>query len=379
MKNKNNNSFEDNETLKKFNNNLINKHKRNFNCFNLIFIIAFNILVIIVILNIKKNIEHLEISFNNKIKNLDEDIKNQDNTIKYQETQIKNQDNIIKNQENLIKNLDYKNLILNQQIEAFFSYFNCIKNESCIYQLLRPKEVLGKHKVRIGSNNDGGYILLNDFENIKIAYSFGIGNEISFDKELADKNIDIFMYDHTIEALPFTNPKFHWNKIGISYKKEENNSTKTFNEILEENGHTKEKDMILKLDIEGGEWNILYELNQDILTQFKYIIIEFHFEDIFASKYQDIFKKLNQTHQIFHLHCNNCCPIINFDGYNLCSSLEISFIIREKNTFIDYFEYFPLKNLDFKNVENMEDINFFLNFYQFDKYIGLLKNLMHPY
>ena len=360
MKNKNNNSIEDIETLKKLDNNFIIGHKKNFKYFNLIFIIAFNIIVIIIILNIKKNIEFLENSFNTKIKNLDEDIKNQDNTIKYQATQIKNQEDTIRNQENLIKNLDHKNLILIQQIEAFFSYFDNIKNESCIYQLLRPKGVLGKNKLRIGVNSDGGYILLNDFENIKIAYSFGIGNELSFEKELADKNIDVFMFDHTIEALPFTNPKFHWNKIGITYKKGENNNTKTLNEILEGNGHTKEKDMILKLDIEGCEWNILNEMNPDVLIQFKYIVIEFHFEDVSASKYQEVFKKLNQTHQIFHLHCNNCCPIINFDGYNLCSSLEISFLIREKNTFIDYSGYFPVKNLDFKNIENMEDINLFL-------------------
>ena len=367
MKNKNNNSIEDIETLKKLDNNFIIGHKKNFKYFNLIFIIAFNIIVIIIILNIKKNIEFLENSFNTKIKNLDEDIKNQDNTIKYQATQIKNQEDTIRNQENLIKNLDHKNLILIQQIEAFFSYFDNIKNESCIYQLLRPKGVLGKNKLRIGVNSDGGYILLNDFENIKIAYSFGIGNEISFEKELADKNIDVFMFDHTLEALPFTNPKFHWNKIGITYKKGENNNTKTLNEILEGNGHTKEKDMILKLDIEGCEWNILNEMNPDVLIQFKYIVIEFHFEDVSASKYQEVFKKLNQTHQIFHLHCNNCCPIINFDGYNLCSSLEISFLIREKNTFIDYSGYFPVKNLDYKNVENLEDVNAFLNIYQFNK------------
>ena len=35
-------------------------------------------------------------------------------------------------------------------------------------------EVLGYNKIRIGSKADGGYILLNDFNNIKIAYSFGI-------------------------------------------------------------------------------------------------------------------------------------------------------------------------------------------------------------
>ena len=45
----------------------------------------------------------------------------------------------------------------------------------------------------MGSKKDGGYILLNDFENVKIAYSFGLANEISFDKDLADRNIDVFM------------------------------------------------------------------------------------------------------------------------------------------------------------------------------------------
>ena len=35
--------------------------------------------------------------------------------------------------------------------------------------------------------------------------------------------------------------------------------------------------MILKIDVEGWEWNSLNELNEDILKQFKYILIEYHF------------------------------------------------------------------------------------------------------
>ena len=353
MKNIKNYSVEDIETLKKVDNNLINRYPKKFNYFNFKFIIVLIVLLLIEFLNIKKNVENLEKSLNKKIQNLEEYIKNQDNTIK--------------SQENIIKNVDYKSLVLNQQLDIIFSYLDNIKNESCIYQILKPKGVLGKNKVRIGAKSDGGYILLDDFKNIKIAYSFGISNEISFDKELADKNIDVFMYDHTIEALPFTNPKFHWKKIGITYTKENNYNLKTFNEILEENGHTKEKDMILKIDIEGGEWIILNEINKEILLQFKYIVIEFHFTNKYASKYQEVFQKLNQSHQIFHLHCNNCCPIINIDGYNLCSALEISFIIRENNTFIDYSEYFPVKNIDYKNILGKDDINRFWNIYKFNK------------
>ena len=55
---------------------------------------------------------------------------------------------------------------------------------------MKPKSCLGKNKIRIRAKSDGGYVLLDDFINIKIAYSFGISKEISFDKELADKNID---------------------------------------------------------------------------------------------------------------------------------------------------------------------------------------------
>ena len=214
---------------------------------------------------------------------------------------------------------------------------------------------------------DGGYVLLNDFENIKFAYSFGISNEISFDKDLADKNIDIYMYDHTIKKLPFLHKKFHWKKIGITEKKGSfDNTMKTLSELIQENGHINEKNMILKLDIEGGEWNIFNDISQDILIQFKYILVEFHFNKKYVEIYSKVFKKLNKTHQIFHLHCNNCCGIINFDDYFICAAIEISFIIKENNTFINSSDYFPIKNIDFPNIKKSEDINLFLNIYQFD-------------
>ena len=82
--------------------------------------------------------------------------------------------------------------------------------------------------------------------------------------------------------------------------------------------------------------------------------------------YEKVFQKLNQTHQIFHLHCNNLGSLINFDGYNICSSLEVSLIIKEKNKFIKSLDLFPITNIDFKNDIKLEDYNHLLNIYQFD-------------
>ena len=146
-----------------------------------------------------------------------------------------------------------------------------------IYPLLIPKKVIGKNLTLVGRKRDGGYILLDEFENMKIAYSFGISHEIGFDKALADKNIDIYMYDHTIKSLPYKNSKFHWKKIGLSGNKNKNDKLKPLKDLLMENGHLNEKNMILKIDVEYSEWEALYDISEDILKHFKYILLEFHF------------------------------------------------------------------------------------------------------
>ena len=328
----------------KRNNDYTEEDLFSFNKININKIIIIVILFLLTInnLNIKKcikKVEYLEHSINKYVK-----------TIKNTKSNLMNND-----------------IILNQQIEAILSYLLNYKKNSSIYQLLEPKAILGKKKVRIGSKKDGGYILLNDFENIKIAYSFGINNEVSFDKDLADKNIDIFMYDHTIEKLPFENKRFHWKKIGLTEKMGKGNNMKTLYELIQENGHSNEKNMILKIDIEGQEWNVFNKISEDILTQFKYILVEFHFNNKFASHYLQVFKKINRSHQIFHLHCNNYGSIIYFDGNIICSALEISFLIKKNNKFMKYNDFFPIRNIDYKNNKNKIDMNLFLNIYQIDK------------
>ena len=303
--------------------------------------------------------------FNNlKVKIYIEKIKNLENSI----------NGIVKNLTKTEILLNHKSFILNQQFEAILSYLYNIKNSSSIYQILKPKTILGKNKIRIGSNKDGGYVLLNDFENIKFAYSFGINNEISFDKDLADRHIDIFMYDHTIENLPFQNKRFHWKKIGLTEKIGKENNKKTLRELIEENGHTNEKNMILKIDIEGEEWNVFQDIRTDILNKFKYIIAEFHFINESKNDYLKILKKINTSHQIFHLHCNNGGDLIYFENNIICSALEISFIIKENNKFIETKDFYPIKHIDYKNNNDKIDINLFLNMYQIDNLLQFNNN-----
>jgi hypothetical protein len=150
---------------------------------------------------------------------------------------------------------------------------NCLLNDPdkqhCIYHLLYPKKVKGKKRILIGKKRDGCYVLLNDFTKIKIAYSFGIDSKIQFDKYLADKGVDVYMYDHTINSLPYNNIKFHWKKIGIAGRNNTNNLLKSLEELIIENGHSSENNMILKMDVEHDEWESLRDLPYKFLRQFK--------------------------------------------------------------------------------------------------------------
>ena len=234
-------------------------------------------------------------------------------------------------------------------------------------ELINPMKVLGKNKIRLGNKYDGGYVLLNDFDHIKIAYSLGIGNEVSFDKELADKNIDIFMYDHTIEKLPYENLRFHWKKIGIKGNTTiKNDNMKTLDEIIIENGHSIEQNMILKFDLESYEWEVFENLPNNILNLFKYMVGEFHLNDSYNINYYDILKKINNTHQIFHIHCNNCGKIINIKGYRICNLLEISFIKKEGYQFVNDDSIYPINDLDYKNC-NKTDLSYIVYYLIFFK------------
>ena len=257
--------------------------------------------------------------------------------------------------ETLSKKIELLKIITNNDESEYKGIQECLLNDPdqkyCIYHLILPKIVLGKNRIIVGGKREGGYVLLDDFKNIKIAYSFGIGKIIHFDKALADKGINIYMYDHTIDRLPFQNPKFHWKKIGLCGVGQKIPNLKNLEELIIENGHTKEKDMILKIDIEHWEWESLLYLKENILNQFKYIAIEYHFKERNFYKdehlYYNVLKKISKTHQAFYSRCNQIRSFkINF-GYNrICHILEVSYIIKKDNEFKNDETIYPIYEFD---------------------------------
>lgn len=221
-----------------------------------------------------------------------------------------------------------------------------------LQDLLHISKVEGFELVRLGRDNDGGYIMLNDFpcQNKGIAYSFGISDDVSWDTDMAQKGYDVFMYDHTIEKLPENNSKFHFFRQGIADSSEQiqDERLKTLDYFIEQNKHKDKRNMILKMDVEKAEWGFLSYVSSDTLSRFDQILIEFHGinEPSCSDMVIQALRKLDKTHKVVHIHGQNVGYYISNDGKTFCNQIEVSYARRDKYNFIeDYDVNLPL-NID---------------------------------
>lgn len=160
---------------------------------------------------------------------------------------------------------------------------------------------------RIGTDYGGYSICPSVLPPEPIVYSFGIGKDISFDVSMIDKyNAHVFAFDPTPRSIEWLKkqqlpPNFRWFEYGLShldgvvtfYPPENpnyvshsmiHNSTldtegislpvKRFSTIARDFGHRKVD--ILKVDIEGSEYEVLPDVLNSTEVEIGQILIEYH-------------------------------------------------------------------------------------------------------
>ncbi len=198
-------------------------------------------------------------------------------------------------------------------------------------RVLRISRVIDGEFVRLGNDNDGGYIMLDHFYENGIAYSFGISNDVSWDLDMARLDYDIFMYDPTIEALPQSNNHFHFFRKGIAGRFQPEQSMDTLEHFLAQNHHNKDSQMILKMDVEGAEWDFLSTVSSETLSKFDQILFEFHSIcraaslEMMGQRIQ-MLKKINETHTLVHLHGNNTGICLKMDHRYIPDVIEATYV-----------------------------------------------------
>jgi len=202
-------------------------------------------------------------------------------------------------------------------------------------------------KIRIGKDNDGGYIIADvpnaDYTTLLAG---GIESDISFEENFMVKypSAQVFAFDGTILQLPKENAKIHFIKKNIGF--ENNEETTNLHDIIDMN-----ESIFVKMDIEGGEIPWIKSLHDEQINKFEQIVVEFH--NPFSDNEVDVFNKLNKNHYLIHFHGNNCCGLRIHGGVRIPNIFECTYL--HKKYFVPELNKEPIPGiLDMKNTNNDE-------------------------
>jgi|688.fasta_scaffold340167_2 hypothetical protein len=183
---------------------------------------------------------------------------------------------------------------------------------------------------REGSTYDGGYVFCDVGVKYEKLISFGVGDNCDFEVALSRLVREIDLYDHTVGELPLQIKNGTFHKVGLSHISMRGFAT------LEEVS----KDLLagqhnlLKIDIEGGEWNSIDLTDTQELRKYSQIFLELHnlhqidnlqrFE-----QYTKVLRKLRKNHYLVSIHGNNWSPYSVIKGVPIPDVVEITLLRKD--------------------------------------------------
>jgi hypothetical protein len=222
---------------------------------------------------------------------------------------------------------------------------------------LRPQNC-GKELIRIGGSGDGGYLVPDDLDGIEYCFSPGVNTISDFENQLADLGIRSFLADYSVDVPPVIRPEFTFDKKYLG----PTDSGKFFTLASWKDKYLKNYagDLLLQMDIEGGEYPVILNSPSELLNQFRIIVIEFHsldrlFDPLVFGLFSSCFEKLLESFCVVHIHPNNYYGCVKSWNIEIPRIMEFTFLNRKRVTIATPALAFPNK-LDAPNVPHRKNL-----------------------
>lgn len=234
---------------------------------------------------------------------------------------------------------------------------------------------------RLGTLGDGGYVVwVGDGDIIKgmcdLYISAGVGSEESFTWDFLHMigvgmgsrssrvGVWAWAFDGTVPAFPARYiPKGH--KVCFVQRNigpEMTPTTVNLHKLISQN-----REIFLKMDIEGGEYTWLVGLSDDQMGRFLEIVVEFHDINMptTGELFSTVWEKVQRTHWIVHIHGNNYGGVRASDGRP--NVIEVTLVRKGVDDAIKWgwkhiserdIQIQPIAGLDWPNCPGTADLVF---------------------
>jgi hypothetical protein len=176
-----------------------------------------------------------------------------------------------------------------------------------LFSMLQPVALSNCQLERFGERNDGGYLMCgNLLAQVKAGYSYGISG---YDKWGCDISEKLKVRVHQYDCFNLTQPAcrggdtvFHNECVGDVASTHEGRLFDTLMNQFAKNGDSAKR-IVLKIDVEGAEWDSFLSAPDQVLEQIDQLAVEFH--RVQDRKYIDAVRRLKQFFEVAHIHFNN--------------------------------------------------------------------------
>lgn len=203
--------------------------------------------------------------------------------------------------------------------------------------MLDPKAVQRQQLIRVGGQGDGGYIMVDRLREGQVAVSIGVGSDDSWELDLAGRGLFASQFDHTVQQAPSRHPNLSFHPFGLASP----SNAKLVPELLDISAITETSasewgrpPTLLKIDVEGAEWESLATVDPQSLVDYEQILVELHGLHLATanrnwSRAFEALNRLTDNHAPVHVHPNNSWPLLDVAGVPVPHTLEVSLLRRD--------------------------------------------------
>lgn len=184
-----------------------------------------------------------------------------------------------------------------------------------LFDMLQPVTITNCELERFGERNDGGYLMCgNLLGEVQAAYSYGISGYDDWGCEISiQSRVPVHQYDCFNTTRPWCfrgETVFHEECVAGAAATIDGRPFDTVQSQFARNGDSGKR-IVLKIDVEGAEWDSILAMPDAALRQIDQMAVEFHWDEDPAlgwahdPRYARAVARLREFFEVGHIHYNN--------------------------------------------------------------------------